>query len=87
MATIENLTPELMGHVASFMDDSMLRNFRLASKDCAAKIDHEFTNRVSKLSWLVSRHSLSRLHRIFHTDRLAKTIDTLRLHLHDFRIN
>ncbi|KAI7366967.1 hypothetical protein KC354_g3785 [Hortaea werneckii] len=48
MATIEDLTPELMGHVASFMDDSMLRNFRLASKDCAAKIDHEFTNRVRR---------------------------------------
>lgn len=87
MATIEDLTPELVGHVASFMDDSTLQDFRLASKDCAAKTDYEFTNRVSKLSWLVSRYSLARLKLISRTNRLAKTIDTLRLQLHDFRFD
>ena len=79
MATIYDLTTELILLIAALLVPADFCAFRLASKGLCQKSYQHFETGIRGLPFLVAPHSLNALLAISHDHNMAHRIDTLRL--------
>ncbi|KAK4544861.1 hypothetical protein LTR36_003765 [Oleoguttula mirabilis] len=81
--SLDEIPPELLEHIASFLDPLALGNLRLTAQDVHDKTFHDYTRRVLDQRWLLTREeSLRTLMEVANDSRFREKLTDLHIDTH-----